>query len=128
MTLLAREVFFREMADLDFPALERFYIHPKEREDEIITENTLKKFIQNAPKLKTIQFGENLSYSDITNSFLFDIFKRSRVFVIFGQLRRQIYLEYYIMKRCHLEYAQYQMSKCDFVRFCENYGIYALNQ
>ena len=119
-----REIFFREMAALDFPSLERFYVHPKEREDEIMTEITLKNFIKNAPKLKSIQFGEHLTCNDITNSFLFDLFEKSQVFVIFGQLPRQISLDSYFRKSSNIVYEQYQKFRCEFSSHCENYYTY----
>ena len=119
-----REIFFREMAALDFPSLERFYVHPKEREDEIMTEITLKKFVKNAPKLKSIQFGEHLTCNDITNSFLFDLFEKSQVFVIFGQLPRQISLDSYFRKSSNIVYEQYQKFRCEFSSHCENYYTY----
>ena len=112
------------MAALDFPSLERFYVHPKEREDEIMTEITLKNFIKNAPKLKSIQFGEHLTCNDITNSFLFDLFEKSQVFVIFGQLPRQISLDSYFRKSSNIVYEQYQKFRCEFSSHCENYYTY----
>ena len=118
----AKEEFFKEFATLNFPVLERLYVRPKVKQDEIITEKTLKTFVNNAPNLKSVQFGENLNRSDITNSFLFDIFKKSQVFVIFGQLLRQILLENYFEESCHLEYKKYQKFKREFSRFCEDYG------
>ena len=120
----AREIFFRELANLDFQVLERLYVHPKEREDEIMTQKTLKRFVKNAPKLKSIQFGENLTYSDISNAFLFEIFEKSQVFVIFGQLPRQISLDSYFRKRSNFVYEQYQKVRCEFSTYCENYYTY----
>ena len=118
-----REVFFQEMVHLDFPVLERFYVNPQKRAQKIMTEKTLKQFVKNAPKLKSIMFGENLDNSDITNAFLFDSFKKSQVFVTFGNSTRQIILDNYFKENSYLVYKEYQMvqSSMEIPKFTKNF-------
>ena len=116
------EVFFQEMVLLDFPVLERFYVNPEKRAQKVMTEKTLKKFVKIAPNLKSIMFGENLDNSDITNAFLFDSFRKSQVFVTFGNSTRQIILENYFMENSQLVYKEYQMvQSMEIPKFSKNF-------
>ena len=117
-----REVFFQEMVLIDFPVLERFYVNPQKRAQKVISEKILKKFVKIAPKLKRIMFGENLDNSDITNAFLFDIFRKSQIFVTFGNSTRQIILDNYFKENYQLVYEEYQkVHSVEITKFSKNF-------
>ena len=67
-------------------------------------------------------FGENLDNSDITNSFLFDSFRKSQIFVAFGNSTRQIILDDYFQENCQLVYEEYQIvQSMEIPKFTKNF-------
>ena len=114
--------FFSELAELEFPSLERLFISAMDQNNGIITEETLRELIRKMPNLKSIQFNENLNQnSDISDQFLFGIFKKAGIFVIFGNLCKQIDMEDYFKRKNTDIYEKYQKRLQEFKRIYFEY-------
>ena len=114
--------FFSELAKLKFPSLERLYISAMGQNNDIISEVTLRELVTQMPNLKSIQFNENLNQdSDITDQFLFEIFKNDGVFVIFENLCKQIDMEDYFQLKSTDIYEKYQTRLQEFKRIYLEY-------
>ena len=107
--------FFSELAELKFPSLERLFISAMDQNNEIISEESLRELVRQMPNLKSIQFNENINQdSDISDQFLFEIFKNAGIFVIFGNLCKQIDMEDFFKLKNTDIYENYQKRLQEF--------------
>ena len=111
--------FLTELSTIEFPVLERLYYNPINLSNSM-DQKVCTSLIENAPKLKAIQFGRNGRYN-LTNRFLFDIFKHSNVCVFFEDSLRQLELENYFRNSRTLHYEKYQEMKLDFMHWFQGY-------
>ena len=102
---------------MNFPVLERLYFHPNGF-NETLKQKYVQNLLTNTPNLKSIQFGGCLA-NNLTDRFLFDIFKNSNIFVIIGDSLKQLKMEDYFKNRSTALYQKYQLMKQDFSKWCE---------
>ena len=81
-------------------------------------QKTLVGLLKNTPKLKSIQFNGCLA-NNLSNKLLLKIFKQLNVFIIFGDLKRQLELEDYLRNRSIVHFEKYNKTKMDFINQCE---------
>ena len=112
----AREDFFVELAELDFPALKNLYIHQTWRDstfnkEKNLTDKTLHTLVLQCPNLKFIQFGDNFCKSELTFKTLMEIFEKRNVFMIFGEIQSQLSMELWFQNHNKELYEKYQKLK-----------------
>ena len=108
-----------KLAALHFPALERLYFNPTDKNSSnSLDQKALQNLLENAPKLKSIQFGQRF-ITNITNRFLFDIFKRSNVLAFFGDSLSQLEMENYFKNKSTEQFEKYQEMKMGFLKWFE---------
>ena len=114
--IIGENVFLESLAKISFPVLERLYYHPDDISDITIKEKTLQTLLKNTPKLKSIQFSGQIA-NDLTNEFLFDIFKKSNVFVLVGDSVSQIELENFFKQSDSVQSEKYQIMKAEVLKW-----------
>ena len=116
---LHEESFWTKFAMIQFPVLERVYFHPNWKNYPSLKQKHLQNLLNNCPQLKSIQFSGKLG-NNLSNKFLFDIFKMSNVLVIFRDSFKQFEMEDYFKNRNVSLYEKYQLMKKEFSKWCEN--------
>ena len=96
--------------------LERLYYHPDDISDITIKEKTFQTLLKNTPKLKSIQFSGQIA-NDLSNEFLFDIFKKSNVFVLVGDTMSQIELENFFKQSDSVQSKKYEIMKAEVLKW-----------
>ena len=114
-----QSTFLAAFTNLKFPVLTRLYYNPINFSNSF-DQKMCTSLLENAPKLKRIQFGKYMG-SNLTNIFLFDIFKHSNVCVFFGDSLRQLQMENYFRNSSTLYYEKYQEMKLDFMNWFQGY-------
>ena len=114
--------FWTKFSMMNFPVLERLYFHRKGL-DKPLKQNFVQNFLNNTPYLKSIQFGGCLA-NNLTDKFLFDVFKNSNIFVIIGDSLKQLKMEDYFKSRSTALFQKYQLMKEEFSKWCEDTDLY----
>ena len=81
-------------------------------------ENAFRCLLKNTPKLKSIQFNEMFAHN-LSNTFLFDMFKQSNVIVFYGDSLRQLELETNFKNSDAEQFEKYQERKMAFLKWFE---------
>ena len=118
-SVILNNSFLPELAKIHFPVLERLYFHPERISHTCnMEQKTLVGLLKNTPKLKSIQFNGCLA-NNLSNKSLLKIFKQLNVFIIFGDLKRQLELEDYLRNRSIVHFEKYIKTKIEFMDQCE---------
>ena len=110
--------FLQNLASIHFPVLERIYFHPNIILFHYMEENAFRCLLKNTPKLKSIQFNEMFAHN-LSNTFLFDMFKQSNVIVFYGDSLRQLELETNFKNSDAEQFEKYQERKMAFLKWFE---------
>ena len=110
---------FKTIANICFPSLERFYIHPNDTSDyhRAVKEENFKDLVKNAPNLRIVEIGENLNSWYITNEYVLQILEDRNIFVQFEDSTRQSQLENFLQQK--QAYQMYKVMKKKSLRWRE---------
>ena len=110
--------FLQNLATIHFPVLERIYFHPRMYLPHCMKENTFMTLLKNTPKLKSIQFNGQTAHN-LSNTFLFHVFKQSNVIVFYGDSLRQLEMETNFKNSDTEQFEKYQEMKMAFLKWFE---------
>ena len=135
---------FQGLAKNQFPNLERLYVESDKSIyfSKPLALTTFKRLITFTKNMKSIQFDDtSVSEINIPNKYLFDLFSKSGIFVIFGKVNETKFSRFYREKETKIRerqkefeeylkcnsviWGKYQIEKHRFAKWCrenEGYG------